>query len=715
VADEGIRIRIGCSVDASTSSILAPIEQAAKRARKAVENDLGAAAKSAEKATAKSAKAQAGSWAALEKEVEAMASQILKDEEKAAKAGVAAVAKAEKQKVSEIDKQSKAIDAIRRRSSLAAGKWAAQEAAKIKREQERAIPWYARNVSPASWGHGGQIGIGKRAGVSVSRTAAMAYGLGGSALSGAMGIGREFLQGMGVDTSLASHVAQSQQQNKLATTISNAGYVPGTQLIAPQTILREAREAANATGTDTNEILEGMQKFVGLTGDLETARDTVTDMAKLAKATGTSFDDMSAASAEVTNHLIGVEDKGKVVSTIMRTIAGEGKLGAVEIKDLAVQMAKIAAASNKFKGGAAANIGILGAMAQEAKLKGGAASASQAATSALRFATGFQTGTTLKHWQKLGLTPYTNKQNTQLTDPESIVLAALEKSEEVNRKRNGPKAKGASMDVLKQMFPSEMGGRAVYGFADIYNEAGGGSAGTQAVKDEFQRFADATMATTEVERAFEAQMKTSESAVNIFNNKMTEVSGDVTAALLPAFEELAPVIVDVASGLANFITTLSKGTDIQDVAHDVKDLGVGSSAKDMALLNKLMTGGLVPYDPNSPNATPTIPAELYSVIQGHAKTRGAGIGELQTRISQEEEEAKLQRMPMGSTKKAEELEAAAAKDKQQLAELQAEQVQTNVILRAIAESNATIADKVGKPPPPVHTPGSPIETDAPKD
>ena len=53
MADTDIRIKVGVSVDASTASILSPIEQAAKRARKAVESDLGAAAKGAEKATAK--------------------------------------------------------------------------------------------------------------------------------------------------------------------------------------------------------------------------------------------------------------------------------------------------------------------------------------------------------------------------------------------------------------------------------------------------------------------------------------------------------------------------------------------------------------------------------------------------------------------------------------------------------------------------------------
>ena len=63
--------------------------------------------------------------------------------------------------------------------------------------------------------------------------------------------------------------------------------------------MREARQVANETGFGANQLMEGLQKFVGKTGDLETGRQVMRDLAKLSKATGTNLEDMVDAAGDV--------------------------------------------------------------------------------------------------------------------------------------------------------------------------------------------------------------------------------------------------------------------------------------------------------------------------------------------------------------------------------------------------------------------------------
>jgi len=145
--------------------------------------------------------------------------------------------------------------------------------------------------------------------------------------------------------------------------------------------MSQALQVGGETGTDANAALEGLSKFVGKTGDLKLGRELMKDLAVYAKATGTELDDMTDAAADVATALPEAADKNKQVLAVMRAIAGQGKLGAVEVKDLASQMAKLAANAGQFEGSAADNIITLGAMAQESRQRGGSASASQATQS----------------------------------------------------------------------------------------------------------------------------------------------------------------------------------------------------------------------------------------------------------------------------------------------------------------------------------------------
>lgn len=539
MSDQDIRIRIGVVTDASASSVMQPIEQSVRRTRRAIDAEMRAASKAIASEMQKGTTSGERAWQKLEREVEREAEQILKAQERAEKLAAREFERGEKAKTQSAKKEAQERERIAARAAREQArteKAAAREVENLRKAREKAAPFYQQDM----FGSGGAIGVGRRAGIRVSRGTAMAWGLTGRAASAAMGIGRDILGGIGVDTDLSSLVAKSQEQQSLATKISNSGYVPGTDLVAPGTILSEARAAGNATGTDTTEVLKAIQDFVGKTGDLRTARDTIGDMAKLSRATGTDLSDMANAAAEVANNLQGVPDKAAATKQIMQQIAGQGKLGAVEIKDLASQMAKLASTSAQFKGGAAKNLATFGVIAQEAKLHGGAASATQAATSTMALANTLTTKSTIRHWKEMGLTPFSDAKQTTLADPKELIIAALKRT-------------GGNLEALKTLFPSSQGMRAVRGFANVFNAAGGGKKGEQAVRDEFDTLSKAQLDNAEVSRAFAASMQNSDAQVTVFNNKMAEVAEQLAGAVLPAFKDLAPAVVNTTTAFVNAV------------------------------------------------------------------------------------------------------------------------------------------------------------------
>ncbi len=536
MAEDGksLRIKVGIAVDASAASVMAPIEKAAKRARKTVEQEMAAAGKAIEKEIAKGAREAGKAETKLDKELEREANKILKVEQNAQKARVREVTAAARERIRVERQAQREVEQLMAKAAREAKK-AADAEAKL-----RATPFYNRSL-----GGGGAIGIGRRAGIRVSRPFAAAYGYGGAALSGMMGIARE----AGYETDFGEYARRSISDAALATKISNSGYIPGqTSLVAPGKVLETATNVSIATGTERGEALGALEAFVSKTGDLQTGLQSLQQMAMLSRATGSNLEDMANAAAEVTNNLGNVPDKARVTQKIMQMIAGQGKLGAVEIRDLAAQMAKLASASGAFKGGAMANLGILGVMAQESKLRGGSASATQAATSVLRFASDLTKPTTLKNWQKMGISPFADKTGTILTDPKSIIEAALKAAD-----RNGH---GANLQTLGKLFPNAMSFRAVRGFASIYNEAGGGQGGMRAVEEEFRRLSAAQMDETEVMRAFSASMSTSEAKSKVFNAEMQQVADHLEGDLVPALEAAAPAIVALAQAASGAIDAI---------------------------------------------------------------------------------------------------------------------------------------------------------------
>jgi len=528
-----IKIRVGASLDANATKVFDPLTAAAERARKNIEKSLGSAAQGPERVR----KASQTSGDKLIREVERMADKLVKDEEKAQKARVKEVEKAAKERI-KLEKQ--AMREIER------------ELDRHNRATERAQAKAERDRERNKRGWGGAIGIGYRAGIRVQRSTALGYGLVGGMAGAAINMAEQLASSVGIETSLAPHMARAIQLRQQASEAANAGYITGSAgaqgiLQNPDDIIKDVAHAADKTAYSLNEAMAGLQAFVAQTGDLKRGRDILGDIATLSRATGSSLEDMANAAAQVSNQLPETADKAERISAVMRVIAGQGKLGAVEIKDLARQMAKVAANAGMFEGSIQKNIGELGLLAQEARLRGGAASAAQAATSVTAFANALSIPTTVrKHWiGGKGVNPYTDTKFTTLRSPEEIILKALQVT-------HGNKI------ALEDLFPNTRAMSAVRGFANIYNETKGSEKDKlSAVAEEFDNLRKAQLNEEEVTRAFSVAMDTTKNRVQVANNRLDEMAMRLEEAILPALANLAPALELLAPAVGSVIDKIA--------------------------------------------------------------------------------------------------------------------------------------------------------------
>jgi hypothetical protein len=210
---------------------------------------------------------------------------------------------------------------------------------------------------------------------------------------------------------------------------------------------------------DPTGVIEGLAQYQRLTGDLATGKAGLEGLTALAGATTTKLDDMFAAAGNVGNALgeVGAEfktplEKAKAIDDVMRSVAAFGQEGAVEISDLSKQMAKVAAAAGFFEGDRGENLKKMTALAQIARMSGGASSATQAATTVQGFANILRTPARRAAFRDAGIDIDSKTNVGQLRDPIAIIKDALVKT-------------GGAIEPMKKLFANVKGEQAVAGLA----------------------------------------------------------------------------------------------------------------------------------------------------------------------------------------------------------------------------------------------------------
>lgn len=506
--DATLRIKIGVSVDADASRVFEPIERASARARKRVKENLDAAAK--------------GDGGNPYRENARQAERAALDEVRATEKKVRWMKKIHMDLLRDLEKEKK------------------DSAAREAREQTRAS---RRNQ------HIADSSALRMSGGSVRDI--------GSAARSAVGVAKDVARGAGVSVDFASLVKQNVDLEKQAVDLSNASAVYDKGKLKSKTsssdILADVTRVSYDTGLDMSSGMEGLQSFNAKTGELDVGRAILADMGKLARATGTDFGKMVGAAGEVSKSLGDMADKGqkaKIISEVLRAAAAQGKMGAVEVSDLAKYMGKLVASAPMIEGKVEDNMKSLTAFAQLAVQGGGATSAPEAASSVAAFVNTLKTPARVKEFKKHGVNVM-NKDG-QIRNLTDILMDSLG-------------ATGGDPMEMKKMFSSVVGEKSTLKLANIYRAGAseidsktgkkkGKAGGEAAARAEFAKFADATLSDNEVNDAFKASMNTTEAKVNQFNIEMAKTASTVQAKLLPALEKLAPDAIRLATSLGQFAT-----------------------------------------------------------------------------------------------------------------------------------------------------------------
>lgn len=347
-----------------------------------------------------------------------------------------------------------------------------------------------------------------------------------------------------------------------------------------QQLAAESRGNRGFTGAET---LAGLESFVDITGDLDAARGIMGDLSKLALATGTNLDELAAAAGNafipLKDQIADPEKRLKALRDTMATVAAQGAVGAVEIKDLATEMAGLAATANRFRGDPQEVLGLMGAMAQASRQRGGSSSAAEAVTSVARFSSDVIKTTGQKRLKKLGVNVFADKAKTQLKDPREIIIETL-------------KATGGDLSKLTGIF-GERGIRAVAGFSPVFTraEARKKGSGEEAVRKEFDRLLKVQLSDDEVEKRFQSRIadpdiQLKEGMKEVNRAIATELLPVVVKDLIPAFKELAPHLGSAAKQVARFVEFMAENPleglgaiVLAKVGMDLLGAGIGAGVR----------------------------------------------------------------------------------------------------------------------------------------
>lgn len=525
-----IRIRVGVSLDSELSQVLRPLREEAKKTRAQISGDSKASATAEARAQLSIARDRMREESRLNREIFKNRVQFAREAQRS------------------IDRGESDSRAARTRKELEGIKVvaAAERAAMQNASRERVAAMNAADRAQARAARaGGRGGGASIIGYLGGRSIAHGIARGATGVAGAAGrMASSIAGGFGIDFDVSSMVRRNVERDEMARAISNSAFQPGAAGAAgqrqnPETLQAEARQIGSDFRMDPTKALHGMEKFVEVAGDLDTARKSMSALAMISQATHSDLEHVAEAAGNVAVQLGDMPDKANVTIAVMRAMAGQGKLGAIELRDMAKQMAALAANASSFSGPKADTIAMMGVLAQEARQHGGAKSASEAAFSVSSFVSTFSKSPRVAAMRARGINPI-GKDNL-IGNPQDIITQMLIKT------------KGDPLK-LNDMVKDQRAVRAVKGFANLYNQTPGDqNAKIAAVTAEFERLKKIAMAEGEVRGSAIVQMESEAAKAQAFQNQLDETTRTIQARLLPTIERLAPTIIQAVEAFGKVV------------------------------------------------------------------------------------------------------------------------------------------------------------------
>lgn len=555
-----IKIRVGAAADASLRTVFRPLVEAATAARKHIMVQLGAIPRDLGIAFGQGSKQAAGAMKGIETSAKLIGRTVSAEARAAAKEQAAAARRA----AAEARAASRSEAAAARqaaREKVAAARQAAREQIALERDVAQQTNYYARAaLSSKRQAYREEQSAARRA----AREAAMAarqqsreldrfvtrtshratrffmpnMPIASMARRGASEVAR----GIGVDPTISGAFQRNVQLESSAVAAVNQARLAGDESTTAEQYAAKVREVSSKRGFSREETGGALEAFQKKTGDLRGGMALLDRFAERAGATATKLDEYADAMGDVWLALGDAPNKSQRVLEVMDAITIQGARGAVEVRDLATHMARLASVAPRFEGEVGQNVIKMGALAQLARAKGGAPSAAEAARSVVGFANTMKKGARIDKFEAAGVNVFADEGKTTFKDPIRLIKESLN-------------ATKGNLHEMNKLFMDVVGERAVGGLTTAYNRAGGGDAGMKAVDKELAVFLQAaTLTQQKLDQMNASRDKTTEVKVTKFQNKMDDIAQKAGERLLPALEKLEPTILKIVEGFGKLAT-----------------------------------------------------------------------------------------------------------------------------------------------------------------
>ncbi len=325
------------------------------------------------------------------------------------------------------------------------------------------------------------------------------------------------------------------------------------------------RAVSTEFGIDADSGADALDKFASKTGELQKGLDLLRGLGELSRAGAGRLDDLADAAGDIFN-----ADKTQSAEQVLkqlREFAVQGQKGAVEMKDLASQMARITAAAGRFEGGAAKNITTMGALTQLARASGGASSSAEATTAVASLSNQFFKNPRLDAFKGLGVQVKTNEGYNRAVD--DILIETMLGAEKKSR------AGGHGLQDFDKLMGTAIADaqarKATTPLERAFKDAGGGEAGVQAARSLLGTFSPDAKRDLKTEFAGKARDRMQEDDAKLarvkedFDRAVSQRIIPALMKLVPEFERLVPTFIDLnAKALPVFVDLIKTIADFAD-------------------------------------------------------------------------------------------------------------------------------------------------------
>lgn len=415
-------------------------------------------------------------------------------------------------------------------------------------------------------------------------------GLGNVAGSAMQYGGMALAVGGGLGTMAA--ISKNLETEKAAYALALSAYNPSDPDHPEAAHRRDPKEAIHIataveaeTGIDKAQLIKGWQGFVAKTADYDKGKANLANFARLAQGTGTDFVQLmnAAGMLQVQNKTLTAEGAYEM----MRNVVAQGKMGAVEISDLAHMAGRVASSAGQYADNqATAQTKLLGATQVAFRSAG---SADEAATIVERFTSDFQAK--LPKLMNAGILkasevkdPATNK----LKDPATIMSVLFEKFHGQTEKmfhtvfqRESIRMANAERSVYDEAYKRAWADDGFKG-TDAQRKEHANKKGAEAVYGDMNRFGSARYTEEDVRGDLRTKMQSNALRLEMAFQKLRNILEEHATPFIERFVNALPRMIPTAERLIDALASLAQFI-VDNPFKSVGAVVAASILKEMAL------------------------------------------------------------------------------------------------------------------------------------